>query len=72
MGHVQDSPVSTNMISNVCMIYHMKVCAYALLYYRFQIFLKWQNTDSPIETFMIIFGLKICMIVPPKEVIGYL
>ena len=25
MGHVQDSPVSTNMISNVCIIYHMKV-----------------------------------------------
>ena len=25
MGHVQDSPVSTNMISNECMIYHMKV-----------------------------------------------
>ena len=25
MGHVQDPPVSTNMISIVCMIYHMKV-----------------------------------------------
>ena len=25
MGHVQDSPVSTNMISNAYMIYHMKV-----------------------------------------------
>ena len=25
MGHVQDPPVSTNMISNVCMVYHMKV-----------------------------------------------
>ena len=25
MGHVQDSPVSTNMISNECMICHMKV-----------------------------------------------
>ena len=25
MGHVQDTPVSTNMISNECMIYHMKV-----------------------------------------------
>ena len=25
MGHVQDSPLSTNMISNVCIIYHMKV-----------------------------------------------
>ena len=24
MGHVQDSPVSTNIISKVCMIYHMK------------------------------------------------
>ena len=25
MGHVQDTPVSTSMISNVCMICHMKV-----------------------------------------------
>ena len=25
MGHVQDTPVSTNMISNECMIYLMKV-----------------------------------------------
>ena len=25
MGHVQDPPVSTNMISIVCMIYHTKV-----------------------------------------------
>ena len=25
MGHVQDPPVSTNMILIVCMIYHMKV-----------------------------------------------
>ena len=25
MGYVQDSPVSTSMISNECMIYHMKV-----------------------------------------------
>ena len=25
MGHVQDSPVSTNMISNVCIINQMKV-----------------------------------------------
>jgi hypothetical protein len=25
MDHVQDPPVSTNMISIVCMIYHMKV-----------------------------------------------
>ena len=25
MGHVQDTPMSTNMISNECMIYHMKV-----------------------------------------------
>ena len=25
MGHVQDSPESTNMILDVCMIYHMKV-----------------------------------------------
>ena len=25
MGHVQDSPVATTMISNECMIYHMKV-----------------------------------------------
>ena len=25
MGHVQDTPVSTNMISNECEIYHMKV-----------------------------------------------
>jgi hypothetical protein len=25
MGHVQDSPVSNNMISNDCMIYHIKV-----------------------------------------------
>ena len=25
MGRVQDSPVSTNMISNACMIYPMKV-----------------------------------------------
>ena len=24
MGHVQDSPVATTMISNECMIYHMK------------------------------------------------
>ena len=24
MGHVQDPPVSTNMISIVCLIYHMK------------------------------------------------
>ena len=47
----------------------MKVCAYSLLYYRFQIFLKWQNTDSPIENFMIIFGLKICMIVSPKQLL---
>ena len=25
MGHVQDSPVSTSMISNVFLIFHMKV-----------------------------------------------
>ena len=25
MGHVQDTPVSTKMILNECMIYHMKV-----------------------------------------------
>ena len=25
MGHVQDTPVATNMILNVCMISHMKV-----------------------------------------------
>ena len=25
MGHVQDTPVSTSMISNVCMICHMKL-----------------------------------------------
>ena len=25
MGHVQDSPVATTMISNECMTYHMKV-----------------------------------------------
>ena len=25
MGHVQDSPVSTKMILDECMIYHMKV-----------------------------------------------
>ena len=25
MGRVQDSPVATTMISNECMIYHMKV-----------------------------------------------
>ena len=25
MGHVQDTPVSTSMISDVCMICHMKV-----------------------------------------------
>ena len=25
LGHVQDSPVSTNMISNEYMVYHMKV-----------------------------------------------
>ena len=25
MGHVQDPPVSTNMISIVCMIHHLKV-----------------------------------------------
>ena len=25
MGHVQDTPVSTSLISNVCMICHMKV-----------------------------------------------
>ena len=25
MGHIQDSPVSNNIISNECMIYHMKV-----------------------------------------------
>ena len=25
MGHVQDSPVPTNMMSNECMICHMKV-----------------------------------------------
>ena len=25
MGHIQDTPVSTSMISNVCMICHMKV-----------------------------------------------
>ena len=25
MGHVQDTPVSTSMISNECMICHMKV-----------------------------------------------
>jgi len=25
MGHVQDTPVSTSMVSNVCMICHMKV-----------------------------------------------
>ena len=25
MGHYQDSPVSLNMISNECMIYHLKV-----------------------------------------------
>ena len=25
MGHVQDTPVSTSMISNVCMRCHMKV-----------------------------------------------
>ena len=25
MGHVQDPPVSTKIISIVCMIYHMKV-----------------------------------------------
>jgi hypothetical protein len=25
MGHVQDTPLSTSMISNVCMICHMKV-----------------------------------------------
>ena len=25
MGHVQDSPVSNNMIANECMIHHMKV-----------------------------------------------
>ena len=31
MGHVQDTPVSTKMILNECMIYHMKVITYSQL-----------------------------------------
>ena len=36
MGHVQDTPVSTSMISNECMICHMKV--YIVSYNLDQIF----------------------------------
>ena len=56
MGQVQDSPVSTNMISNVCMIYHtVPNIPWSAL--TFLAHTKFQS--FPIETFKIMF-LSVC------------
>ena len=50
MGHVQDTPVSTSMISNVCMVYHMKVniVSYNLdqiFFYKIHTLPNYEQTD---------------------------
>ena len=49
MGHVQDSPVSTKMILDECMIYHMKV---RIVSYS----LDKKNVQNPIFIFHLIMN----------------
>ena len=65
MGHVQDTPVSTKMILNECMIYHMKV--HIVSYNLGQIFFfsksrsfilpNYEQTDS--KTAIVLIGIDV-------------
>ena len=64
MGHVQDTPVSTKMILNECMIYHMKVHIFSynldpkiFSKSRIHIFPNYGQTDSKTAIVIRMYGM---------------